>query len=433
MKVVVAHNFYQQPGGEDGVFADECGLLERHGDAVVCHTVHNDSVAGTNAATLAVRTVWNRSAARDLHDLVRRERADVVHFHNTFPLLSPAAYSAARSAGAAVVQTLHNYRLICPGALLYRDGHVCHDCVGKPVPYPAVVHHCYRGSRGATAAVAAMLTINGVRGTYRRDVDAYIALTNFARDQFVASGGFPADRLHVKPNFVAPDPGVGPGAGGYALFVGRVTESKGVRVMLDAWRRLDAPVPLKVAGDGDLAGLVRTAAESDRRVEFLGRRSGVEIRQLMADAAALVFPSVWYEGLPKTILEAFAASTPVIASRLGSMAELVADGVTGALFAPGDAGDLSATVGRLFGGDDLRSLRPAARAAFDASYTADANYQRLTAVYDDAIRVRHSIAGQNGPAATAPAHPRRVHRGPNGGHGGDAVADGRAAQLTRPE
>ena len=179
MKIVVAHNFYQQAGGEDQVFADETQLLERHGHDVVRYTVHNQQVNNLSRLTLAGRTIWNRASHAELNDLVKREQADIVHFHNTFPLLSPSVYSAARSAGAAVVQTLHNYRLICPTAICYRDGHVCEDCVTKTIPWPAILHQCYRGDRGAVAVAAAMLAVHHARGTYRNEVNAYIALTEF--------------------------------------------------------------------------------------------------------------------------------------------------------------------------------------------------------------------------------------------------------------
>jgi len=187
LKIVVAHNFYQQAGGEDQVFADETALLESRGHTVARYTVHNDEVHNLGRITLAGRTIWNRQAHRELSDLVRREGAEVVHFHNTFPLLSPSVYSAARSAGAAVVQTLHNYRLICPTAICYRDGHVCEDCVTRTVPWPAIMHRCYRSDRSASVVTSAMLAVHHARGTFVNDVDAYIALTEFAKSKFCSS------------------------------------------------------------------------------------------------------------------------------------------------------------------------------------------------------------------------------------------------------
>jgi glycosyltransferase involved in cell wall biosynthesis len=387
VNVIVVHNFYQQPGGEDQVFADETALLESRGHRVFRYTVHNDAINQTHALTIAGRSIWNRAAHAELRNLVIQQRANIVHFHNTFPMLSPAVYDAARSGGAAVVQTLHNYRLMCPSAIFFRDGHVCEDCQGKSVPWPGVLHKCYRDSFAASAVSATMLVVHRARGTYRHDVDAYIALTEFARGKFV-DAGLPAEKIIVKPNFVWPDPGVG---GGYVLFVGRLSESKGVGTLLAAWKKLTAAVPLKIMGDGELAQAVRDAAATDSRIEWLGRRPLDEVYHRMGEAAALVFPSLWYEGLPKTIIESFAKGTPVIASRLGSMAELIADRRTGLHFTAGDAEDLAGAVGRLLADPNrLRSMRLEARREFEARYTADQNARMLSAVYDSALRRRES-------------------------------------------
>jgi glycosyltransferase involved in cell wall biosynthesis len=398
VKVVVVHNFYQQPGGEDQVFADETALLESHGHAVIRHTLHNDAIDGMSKLTVAGKTIWNSAARAQLRDLVNRERPRVVHFHNTFPLFSPAVYSAARSAGAAVVQTLHNYRLVCPDAQFFRDGAPCEDCLGKMIPWPAVLHRCYRNSLEATAVAAGMLTIHKLRGTYHHEVDAYIALSEFARTKFIAAG-LPPRKMMVKPNFVGPDPGVIPssGAGGYALFVGRLDRSKGVHTLLEAWRRLKAPIELKIAGDGALADDVRAAAAKDVRIMFLGRRPLREIYDLMAEAAVLVFPSVWYECLPKTIIESLAVGTPVAISRLGSMTELIADGRTGTHFVAGDPADLAAAVQRVLENPaKLQQMRRAARAEFEGKYTAEHNYGMLMDIYQAALRIaafgEHSAA-----------------------------------------
>jgi glycosyltransferase involved in cell wall biosynthesis len=382
MKVVVCHNFYQQPGGEDQVFADETALLESHGDTVIRFTVHNDAVAKTSKLAMLGKTLWNRTIAREIGELARRENADVVHFHNTFPLISPAAYYAARKAGAAVVQTLHNYRLLCPGAMFLRDGKICEQCLGR-MPIPAIKYKCYRGSRAASAATTAMLTAHRVLQTYRQRVDAYIALTEFGRGKFIV-GGLPFERIYVKPNFVSPDPGVGNGQGGYALFVGRLAEGKGLETLLEAWAKHEPGMPLKILGDGPLAHLVRDAAGAN--IEWLGRRPSAEVYEAMGSAAVLVMPSVWYEGLPKTLIESFAKGTPVIASRLGALAESVIHGRTGFLFKPGDAADLAAQVRSV---EAFAAMRAECRREFEERYTAEQNYRQLTDIYRDAIRRRH--------------------------------------------
>ena len=387
MNVLACHNFYQQPGGEDQVFADETALLESRGHKVTRFTVHNDAVAGTGKLRLLGKTIWNRSTAREVGETVRRERIDVVHFHNTFPLISPAAYYAARRAGAAVVQTLHNYRLLCPGAMFLRDGAVCESCLGR-VPLAAVVHKCYRGSRAATAATAVMLTTHRMIATYRSRVDAYVALTEFGRQKFIA-GGLPASRVVVKPNFVSPDPGPGDGRGGYAVFVGRLAPGKGLETILEAWTRHAPGMPIKVLGDGPLAELVRGAPAS-AGIEWLGRRPPAEVYDAIGAAAALVMPSVWYEGLPKTLIESFAKGTPVVASRLGALHESVTHGRTGLHFAAGDAADLTRQVRRVAENPTaLSAMRVECRREFESRYTADHNYRMLTEIYREAVARRH--------------------------------------------
>lgn len=386
MNVLIVHNFYQQAGGEDQVFADETKLLRDHGHAVEQFTVHNDDVAQMGKLRLARKTIWNRDSYHAIRAAVRRHSAQVVHFHNTFPLISPAGYKAARDEGAAVVQTLHNYRLMCPTATFYRDGHVCEDCLGRFVPWPGVLHKCYRGNRGASAAVAAMLTVHRARRTWHDGVDRFIALTEFSRQKFI-QGGLPAQKISVKPNFVDPDPGVGPGGGG-ALFVGRLTDEKGVRTLILAWTTHRPALGLKIAGDGPLRDEV-VAASNGNSVEFLGRRPLAEIYDLIGSADLLVFPSQWYEGLPRTIVESFAKGTPVLASRLGSMQELVADGRTGLLFEPGDADDLHAKLADAVSSSArLLQMRRECRQEYLARYTAAENIDLLMKIYQQAIASR---------------------------------------------
>jgi glycosyltransferase involved in cell wall biosynthesis len=385
MKVLAVHNRYQQPGGEDQVFLAETTLLESYGHRVVRYSTHNDRVAGMNRLALAGNTLWNSSTYRELRALIRQERPHVAHFHNTFPLVSPAGYYAAKAEGVPVVQTLHNYRLLCPNALFFRDGRVCEDCMGKVIPWPGVVHKCYRGSRAASGLVTAMLTTHRVLRTWTEMVDAYVALTEFARRKFV-EGGLPAEKMVVKPNFVYPDPGPGEGRGGYALFVGRLSPEKGVGTLLAAWERLDRPVPLKVVGDGPLREQVVEAPDRHPCVEYLGYRPAEEVHGLMKEASMLVFPSEWYETFGRVAAEAFATATPVIAADIGAIAELVEHGHTGLRFRPGDPEDLAAQVGWFLSHPEEHArMRREARAEFEAKYTAERNHQMMMEIYESAL------------------------------------------------
>ncbi len=381
MPVLMVHNHYQQLGGEDQIFADEVALLESHGHRVIHYTVHNDSLENQSSVSAAKNTLWNKKIYRELQTLIRREQPTIAHFHNTFPIISPAAYYAARAERVPVVQTLHNYRLLCPNALFFRDGGVCEDCLGKRVPWPGVVHACYRGSRAASGVVAAMLTVHRALRTWNETVDIYIAaLTEFARQKFI-QGGLPAEKIVVKPNFI-PDPGQRDGQGGYALFVGRLSPEKGVETLLAAWRRLGGKVPLKIVGDGPLASKVSETARQLPEVHWLGRRRSEEVYDLMGSASLLVFPSVWYEGLPRTIIESFGVGTPIAASNLGAMSSVVNHGRTGLHFRPGNSEDLASKVGWAFTHPaELARMRREARAEFDARYTAEWNYQMLMKIY----------------------------------------------------
>jgi glycosyltransferase involved in cell wall biosynthesis len=379
MRILLVHNSYQQLGGEDSVFAAEGELLEKFGHHVVRYTDHNDRVNELTQLELARATVWNHAAYRKARALIRRERPDVMHVHNTLPLISPAVYSAARAEGVPVVQTLHNYRLLCPNGLLFRDGHLCEECTTKTVPWPSVVHACYRESRLATGMVAGMLATHRMLGTWRSKVDMYIALSQFSRQKFI-DAGFDADRITVKTGFVYPDPSTGTHGERTCLYVGRLSPEKGVQTLLEAWRSIGSDIPLKIVGAGPLEHLAR---EPRPGVEWAGRLERSEMLQAMQNASLLIFPSKVYEGFPATIAEAFATGLPVLASRHGAMAEIVRDGVNGWHFTPRDAVDLATKVRALLQDDQrLREAGQRARAEFEARYSAEPNHRALMSIYN---------------------------------------------------
>jgi glycosyltransferase involved in cell wall biosynthesis len=384
MRILVAHNFYKQPGGEDQCLAAELAMLRAHGHEVIEYCLRNDSIDSMSRWRVAAGTTWSRSAYREVRELLRARRPQVAYFINTFPLISPAAYYAARAEGVPVVQALHNFRLLCPNALLFRDGRVCEDCLGKSVPWPSIVHKCYRASRAASATVATMLATHRALGTWRDAVDVYIALTEFSRRKFI-EGELPAEKIVVKPNFIYPDPGPGSGKGGYALFVGRLSGEKGVATLLRAWKELAGSVPLKIVGDGPLEGIVADAATKNAAIQWLGRQSLDEVYALIGDAMFLVLPSECYEQFPRVVIEAFAKGTPLLASNLGAMAELVDNGRTGLHFEPGNADDMAAKARRLLAApNELLEMRQAARQEYEEKYTAESNHQALMAIYERA-------------------------------------------------
>ncbi|MEO0480377.1 MAG: glycosyltransferase family 4 protein [Planctomycetota bacterium] len=405
MRVLLVHNRYRQRGGEDAVFEAELDLLRAAGHEVSTYVAHNDEVSDSGRVGLLVDTIWNRERAREIRQTVRDRQIDVAHFHNTLPLISPAAYAAARSEGAAVVQTLHNYRLACPSALLFRDGAVCEKCLGKSIAWPAIRHACYRGSRPASAAVAAMLFVHRLRGTYRSDVDAYITLTEFAR-QKMSEASVPRERSHVVPNFLADDPSPGDfEARDGVLFVGRLNPEKGVRTLLEAFSDPSSDGPkLTIAGDGPLRDAVAQAASENPRIEWLGAVEREGVLGAMARASMLVFPSTWYEGFPMTIVEAFASGLPVVASEIGSLSSIVDDEV-GATVMPGDAEALREAVLRLSGDEALRrELGETARSRFETEFSASAHLNGIESVYRTAIAHRNgeSVEGLAAPQGLQP-------------------------------
>lgn len=389
MRVLSIHNHYRHRGGEDAVFDDEARLLEDNGHIVVRYTATNEDASRLNPLRLAGRTVWSAQSHRDLGRLIDLERPDVVHVHNWLSMISPSAYYAARSQGVPVVQTLHNYRLMCPGVVFEREGKVCEDCLGRRFAWPAVRHACYRNSRGASATVAVTLTAHRIAGTWDRQVDRYIAPTEFLRDKYI-EGGLPPESIVVKPHFVADGSehtGVGTGSGGFCLFVGRLAEEKGVRSLLAAWEQVAPGARLLLVGDGPLADVVDAASRRLPGVDWLGKLPPHDVRRLMGEASFVVVPSVGLEAFGLVFIEAFSAGTPVLASSIGPAIDLVDDGRTGRHFPAGDADDLAAQIGWFLDHpDDVASMRVEARAEYESKYTADRNLELLLDIYDQVIR-----------------------------------------------
>jgi glycosyltransferase involved in cell wall biosynthesis len=389
MRILIVHESYQQRGGEDAVAAAEAEQLELHGHTVLQYRRHNDELKDQGPLRIVrsgIDAVWSRHSARDLERLLVTGKPEVVHFHNTLPLISPSTYYACSRYGVPVVQTLHNYRLVCPAATFLRNGRLCEECLGRRVAWKAVAHGCYRGSRAASAAVTAMLAAHRALRTWQTKVDAYIALSEFARKKHVA-GGLPPGRLVVKPNFVHPDPGPRPKheAGKYALFVGRLSAEKGLSGLLAAWKRLSQPIPLFLLGEGPMREEIAPQMGSSALPEasLVGGVSRDEVFEWMRGARFLVCPSHWFEGCPLVIVEAFACGVPVIATGHGPTAEMVDHGRTGLHVAAGDDADLAAKVEWAWSHPaEMQVMGEAARREFEAKYSAEQNYRQLLALYE---------------------------------------------------
>lgn len=388
MRILLIHNFYQQPGGEDGVFRNEKALLERYGHEVSEFTRHNDEIRNYSPLQklkLFLNTAYNARLKWEFYQFVKQARPQVLHFHNTFPLISPAAYYVGRELNIPVVQTLHNYRFLCANALFYRDGRVCEDCLGKAFPWPGLLHACYRNSRLQTLPVSLMQALHRARKTWLSQIDVLIALTGFGREKMLQAG-FSPDQVLVKPNFVDPDPGFSPERGDYFIFVGRLSPEKGLHTLLRAWEDL-SDIPLKIIGEGPLlADLQRIAApRSPAAVEFWGRLPRREMLSRLRGAACLVLPSECYETFGLVAVEAFACGVPVIASRLGAMEEIVQEGRSGLLFTPGNAQDLAEKVlWAKANRERMQEMGRNARKEYETKYTAEQNYRILMEIYQRA-------------------------------------------------
>ncbi len=386
MRILVAHNAYQQRGGEDSVVESEVALLRARGHQVLEYRRSNDDLHGMGRIRAALQTMWSLRTTTELAELFAAERPDVVHVHNTFPLISPSLYWAAAEARIPVVQTLHNYRLLCPQAMLLRAGKVCEECVGK-LPWRGVVQGCYRDSIAQSAVLGSMLSLHGALGSFQKKVTRYIALTEFGRQKFI-EGGLPAERIRVKPNFVEPPPMRPAVKREGFLFVGRLSAEKGIDILADALRREPA-LRCEVIGVGPEQERISQAPT----VVMNGWQSGDFVLARMQAARALVMPSVCYEGFPRTIAEAFAAGLPVIASRLGSMAASIDDGRTGLLFEPGNAADLAEKLRWAeTHSDEMAIMGQSALAEYEARYTPEKNYKMLMEIYADAVDAKHPFA-----------------------------------------
>ena len=394
MKVLLVHNFYRSvtPGGEDNVFRQERAMLEAAGIEVVCYTKSNDDVnehdRGQVVRTAAAMS-WSQKTYDELTALLRRERPALAHFHNTFPLITPSAYQAVKDAGLPVVQTLHNYRMICVAGTFFREGKVCESCTAGS-PWAGVRHRCYRGSLAGSMAVAWMLHRNWQRRTYQDLIDVYIALSSFAAERFAAEG-IERARIEIKPNFVNSTGPVSPGGGGYAVFAARLSDEKGVFTLLKAWRGL-RDIPLKVVGDGPLLEAMKAQAVAEQLpVEFVGLQRRDEVLKIIGDAELQVIASECFEGFPLVLVESYARGTPVIASHIGSLGKLVVPGETGLHFEVGNAESLSREVRRLWEDPTLRArMRLRARERFESEYTPDRNLAMLLDIYERALNKNRS-------------------------------------------
>jgi glycosyltransferase involved in cell wall biosynthesis len=389
VKILQIHTRYRQPGGEDTVVDAEAAVLREAGHDVIAYEARNPD-SRTAAAASTAFSPWNPAALRALRRAVGQINPDVAHVHNTWHALSPSVFTALHDAQVPVVMTLHNYRLLCANALLFRDGRPCEDCVGGH-PWQAVRHRCYRGSLATSAVAAGTIALNRRLETWHRRVGMFLATTSFARGRFIA-GGLPADRIRVKPHFVA-DPGsrtAPPSASKEVLYVGRLSVEKGIGELVDAFSSGSnrEGLQLVVVGDGPQRTVLERRAGPD--VRFVGRLAPEQVRKRMRSARALAFPSIWYETFGLSLLEAMSSGLPVLAADLGGTREILG-GQAGWLVPPADPSAWSVALRRLDDSMAVDAAGRAARARWQEHYTSDVGLVHLEAAYRTVLANRDGV------------------------------------------
>ena len=395
MKIVIAHNYYQQRGGEASVFEAECTLLENHGHQIIPYTKDNHQINEISSKiSLALNTHWSTQSYKELKTIIEKEKPDIAHFHNTFPLISPSAYYACQEMGVPVVQTLHNYRLMCPAAIFLRNGNICEDCMGKNFAFPGILHKCYRDSRVQTAISASTVLFHRIIRTWHNQIDRFIALTEFAANKFI-EGGIPAEKLAIKPNFIDNQNIVQTEPSDYCIFIGRLSPEKGINQLIQVWKNFPDQ-KLKIIGSGPLENELKKLVRDYQldNVEFVGAVKIEEVLKLLSYAQFLILPTQVYETFGRVIIEAYSCGKPVLASQIGAIEELILDGKTGLLFDPTNLEDITSKVEWIITRpEQTRLMGQNARLEYEQKYTPEANYEQLMDIYNFAIQNKKQKPG----------------------------------------
>jgi glycosyltransferase involved in cell wall biosynthesis len=406
MKVLVANKYYFVKGGAErylfelGRILEERGVAtvpfameheenepSEHSDLFVSHESFDGAGGPLDGVRAAARLLYSVEAKKKIEALVDRTRPDVGHLHNIAHQLSPSIIVGLRAKGVPVVQTLHDYKLVCPNYQMFLDGKTCERC-GHWRYYRACVHRCMRGSLAPSALVCLEAYLHKMMGTYVRNVDLFIAPSQQLLERMVAHGIDRKQIVHLPYSIALDEYEPTYVSNGYAVYVGRLSTGKGLETLMRALAQARG-IPFKVVGDGPLADeLARVAAEQDLAdVEFVGYLNGNELKSIVAGSTCVVVPSECYENSPLTVYEACAMGKPVVGSSIGGIPELVVDGETGLLFPPGDDGALAARLEELWG-DRARAvdMGKAARARVEREYGPDRHFEQIMAIYE---RVTH--------------------------------------------
>lgn len=378
-KILIVHNYYQIPGGEDTVVANEEQLLKEYGHEVFFYSRKNSelkTMSKLQKIMLPFTSIFNIRTYIDIKQIIRRKNIEIVHVHNTLALISPSVYYAAKACKVPVIQTIHNFRLLCPGATFFREGHICEECITKGLKC-AIKHNCYRESKIQTIVCVINMKLHRMMGIYR-DFN-YICLTEFNKSKLLSLKQVNQDKVFVKPNFVNSIGEFIPGTQrvNQFVFVGRLDKLKGIDILLKAWNRMGKAAPkLIVCGTGPMEKWCKQFITKTRsNVELRGYIPNKEARKLIAHSKALILPTQWYEGFPISIVEAYSVGTPVICTAIGNASSVVEEGITGWKFK-----DMAGLISAIENYEDIcaRTLEN-----YKTKFAKDINYKKMMEIYEE--------------------------------------------------
>ncbi|MEW8439921.1 MAG: glycosyltransferase family 4 protein [Candidatus Thiodiazotropha taylori] len=379
MRVLIVHNYYKIRGGEDSVVESEIALLKKNNHDVFTYFRNNSELLRYSSIKLALTTQWSIKSFKKISEIIRENKPDIIHVHNTLPLVSPSIYWAASKYRIPIVQTVHNYRLSCLNALFLRDGKLCEECIGK-FPYAGIVNSCYRASRKASAVLAFMLLLHRTIGTYNNKISHYIALSEFSKNKLVMSG-VSNNKITIKPNYIDHVSEKNTKRSDELLYVGRLSNEKGISLLLDALSKLNG-FKVTVIGEGPELPLV----QNNKNIKYIGKLTNESVLKKMSSALALLIPSICYENFPRIIVEAYSCGLPVIASSIGSIKNIVDDGETGLLFDPISSTDMATKINwAVCNQEEMNKMGLKARKKYENEYTEEKNYKQLIDIYLRAI------------------------------------------------
>ncbi|PGK31198.1 glycosyl transferase family 1 [Priestia megaterium] len=378
-KILTIHNKYLISGGEDQSVSAQEAIMKEQGHDYFSYIRDNKEVSKMNQLATGINTIWSQKSYGEVINLIKENNIDIVDVQNTFPLISPSIYYAAKKFRKPVIQTLRNYRLICSNGLFFRNGDNCFLCLQKKIPMEGIKNKCYRNSTLGSTAVTSMLGIHNLFHTYKDKIDVFITLTEYMKEIY-SQAGFPKDRIVVRANFVPKDPGVGEGKGNYFLFVGRLTKEKGVLTLIEAFTK-NKTDKLIIIGQGPLEQQVDQCAKKHSNIEYLGRKNIEEVYEFMKNAKAVIFPSEWYEPFGRIFIESFAVGTPVISSDVPSIYEMVEDNRTGLHFKAGNSTSLTEAIEKFNASSNLLYMRSEARKEYLSKYTPEIYYKKTMEIY----------------------------------------------------